>query len=659
MSLVSRHLIFAESKKSILPSTLSNALLIYNKVGTPDWVKESIQELVHDHNWKELNDRFYKQMSFGTGGIRGRTIGNTITSTEEGIPTELGRPQHPAVGTNTMNEYNLIRAVKGLCRYVLKNFQPTPECPRPRMVFAHDTRHFSREFAEMAARVVQRMGVDVSLFESERSTPELSFALRHLNAHAGGVITASHNPAHDNGFKVYYSDGAQIVDPHASGIIDEVNAGSDQPTEEGAMVTPGEYAVLGAEIDDLYVQKLLTLLLDAPMVQSQQANLKIVYSPLHGTGVKLIPRILSELGFSHSLVEAQSSADGRFPTVSTPNPEYPASLKMAIEQAESLGADLVVATDPDTDRMGAAARDSQGELVLLSGNQIASLIAFYRTHKLTEQGVINGNNAKDHAALIKTVVTTDLLKSIATHFGVKIVETLTGFKYIAEKLGDYEQIVLDAKKMTTAEYSALNERAKRDLLLKYSTYYIFGGEESYGYSASDFVRDKDANAAVLMFCETAAFAKAQGLTLVQMLDDIYMRLGFFSEILGQITLEGAEGAQKIKRLLASYAENPPAELAGRKIVKVQRFDQEDMHDVDGKLLPKELMYLYHFEDGGRVAVRGSGTEPKVKYYLFAQKLPRAGGVFTVAELALAKSTTDTLLKESWKVIEQNAQERMA
>ncbi len=656
MSFVSRHLIFAESKKLIPHSTLVNALHLYNRHGTPDWAKDSIEDLVRNQQWKELNDRFYKNMTFGTGGIRGRMIGQIVTVAETGTPDSFGRPQHPAVGTNTMNEYNLLRAVTGLCLYVRKNFTPTSETPRARLVFAHDTRHFSREFVEMAARVVQRMGMDIYLFESDRPTPELSFAIRELNAQAGGMVTASHNPAHDNGFKAFYSDGAQIVEPHASGIIAEVNSVDTDLREES--IESGEYHILGKEMDDLYLQRVFSLLLDAELVQSQKSFLKIVYSPLHGTGARLIPRLLEEMGFEFSVVQRQSEPDGRFPTVKSPNPEYSESLFLAMQQADTERADLVVATDPDTDRMGVAVRDHRGELVLLNGNQIASLIAYYRTHKLFEQGVLNQTNAAKNAALIKTVVTTGLLAAVAGHFGVKLVETLTGFKYIAAKLGDYEKQVLDAKKMSTGEYRKLNEKVKRDLLLKYGTYYIFGGEESYGYSASDFVRDKDAVAAVLMFCETAAFAKSKGMSLVEMLDEIYCRLGFFSEKLGQITLEGAEGAKKIEKLLASYTSQKPESLCGRKITRVVRYDQEAITDIDGKLLPKEQMIVFECEDGASVTIRGSGTEPEIKYYIAAKKLPGAGCVFAPDELARIKAEANAFLEACWGELETDAQKRM-
>ncbi|MDL5050290.1 phospho-sugar mutase [Oscillatoria amoena NRMC-F 0135] len=657
MSFVSRHLIHAESKKAILHTTLVNALEIYNSHDTPDWAKESIAELALNQQWRELNDRFHSKLTFGTGGIRGRTIGRIITAAENGTPTDSGRPQHPAVGTNMMNEYNLKRAVKGLCSYLWKNFTPTEAIPRPRIIFAHDTRHFSREFAEMAARDSQRMGLDVWLFDSERPTPELSFALRHLRAHAGAVVTASHNPAHDNGFKVYYSDGAQIVEPHASGIIAEVEA-SPHGLDEDISRSPGEYHIPGAELDDLYIKQLRTLILDIPMIQAQREKLKVVFTPLHGTGAVFIPRILTDLGVTHSVVPSQARPDGRFPTVKSPNPEYSESLFLAMQQAEAEGASLVVATDPDTDRMGVAVRNDEGRLVLLNGNQIASLIAFYRLNKLFDTGVLNAGNAREHAAIIKTVVTTDLLKEIAGHFGVKCVETLTGFKYIAEKLGNYEAQVCEAKELSAEEYRNLNEKARRDLLLKYSTYYVFGGEESYGYSASDFVRDKDANAAVVMFCETAAFALAHGWTLTAMLDDIQARLGVHQEMLGQLTLEGAEGSEKIKQLKDSYSRNPPESLGGRKVVKTQRYDQEDIRDADGKLLPKELMHMFHLEDGGRVAVRGSGTEPKIKYYLFGVRKPAAGEVFTPAQVARLRDELTRLLAETWEQIEKDAKARM-
>lgn len=657
MSYVSRKLQYAETKKWILPTSLKNVLLIYNQRATPDWAKSSIEELVDQEQWKEIDDRFYKILSFGTGGIRARTIGNVITHAEMGSPTESGRPQYPAIGTNMLNGYNISRAVQGLCAYTRKNFTPTEAQERPRIVLAHDVRHFSREFAELAAQIAQTCGFDVHLFEAARTTPELSFAIRHLNAQCGGVVTASHNPSYDNGFKVYYDDGAQIVEPHASGIINEVNAVQGEQIEFVADA-PGKIHECGQELDQAYFEKLTGLLLDKQLVESQRDQFKIVFSPIHGTGGHLIPRLLRELGFNFSTVSRQMEEDGRFPTVKSPNPENQEALFLAIQEAENQRADLVVATDPDTDRMGVAVRDQSGKMVLLDGNQTGSLMAWYRTEKLFAQGVLTPENAKDHAALIKTIVTTGLQKSIADHFGVKLVETLTGFKYIAEKLGCYESQVREAKGMTAIEYRGINEKAKRDLLLKYSTYYIFGGEESYGYSASDFVRDKDANAAVLMFCEVAAYAKSKGITLVEMLDDIYLQLGYFAERLGQIVLEGAEGAGKIKKLLDSYADQPPTEFAGRPVVKVQRYDQDDICDVDGKMLPKELVHLLHFADGGRVAIRGSGTEPKVKYYLFTENKPASGARFSPEQLAQAKEQAAETQEKTWAAVEADALSRM-
>ena len=656
MSQTVRNLQFAADKKWVLPETFKNALRVLNEKTTADWVKASIAELVIDQSWTELNDRFYKTLSFGTGGIRGRTIGKIVTKAETGTPTPLGRPQYPAVGTNTMNFFNISRATQGLVNYVKKNFTPVEPNQKAKIVIGHDTRHYSREFAEFTAQLVADMGADAYLFESERSTPETSFAIRHLEAQAGVVITASHNPSHDNGFKVYYEDGAQVVEPHASGIITEVNAITSELILEPAL-DKGTIHGVGREIDEAYTKKVIGLVLDPTLVAQQSQSLKIVFSPLHGTGAKLVPRILKDLGFNFSLVAEQTEPDGRFPTVLSPNPENAEAMALGMNQAIREGADIVVATDPDADRMGAAAKIETGEMVLLNGNQIGSLMAWYRTKKHFELGYITKENAS-HAALIKTFVTTDLQKAIAKHFGVKLVETLTGFKYIGEKLRIYTAVVIDHKKMSERDWRELSEGAKRDLLLKFSTYYIFGGEESYGYSANEYARDKDANAAVAMLCEVAAYAKSVGKTLITLLDDIYADLGYFSEKLGQLTLEGAEGSMKIQKVLASFDIQPPTGFGSEKILKVEDYAKQDLVDVDGKTMPKEKMFIFHLESGSRIAVRGSGTEPKVKFYMFGQTLPTLGTKFTITELAEAKAATTLYLDSLWETVKADAQLRM-
>src|SRR5436189_189226 len=462
-----------------------------------------IDELIAARAWPELNDRFYQTLAFGTGGLRGRTIGKIVTAEERGSSRKDERPQFPCVGTNAMNFFNISRATQGLVAYLHDWNQRAKISTKPKIVIAHDPRFFSNEFCKLTARIAVENGCDVFVFEGPRSTPELSFAVRHIKANAGIVITASHNPPHDNGYKVYFNDGAQVIEPHASGIIAKVNAITSETFTPLPKDRQGKITTLGKEIDEAYMQRLETLILD-PQIIREGKSLRVVYSPLHGTGSVIIKPMLKRLGFNFQVVQDQDRFDGRFPTVKSPNPENAGALTMAINLAEKEDADLVVATDPDCDRMGAAVRTKAGKMKLLTGNQIGSLLAYYRTKTLFEKGVLNKENAS-RAVIIKTFVTTDLQKAIAEHYGLRCIETLTGFKYIGAKLGRYERAIPEEMRQN---YVDLSEDETRRLRLDHSSFYVFGGEESYGYSGADFVRDKDGNGAVIMFCEVAAYAKA-------------------------------------------------------------------------------------------------------------------------------------------------------
>src|SRR5438046_4143273 len=436
-----------------------------------------IGELSQANEWEELNDRFYKTLAFGTGGLRGRTIGKIVTTSERGTPTALGRPEFPCVGTNALNYFNVGRATRGLVTYIQKWRSGQRVEGRAKIVIAHDTRHFSQEFTRLAAETASANGCDAVVFDGPRSTPELSFAVRYLNADAGIVITASHNPPHANGYKVYVNDGAQVVEPHASGIIAEVNEPSSGSSKKLAESERAEIKTVGQAIDRAYMERLGTLILDRGLIE-RTGDLKIVYTPIHGTGGVIVKPMLRKIGLNFSVVPEQDQFDGRFPTVKSPNPENAEALNLGISLAQKENADLVIATDPDCDRLGVAVRTSSGEMKLLSGNQIGSLLAWYRAKTFFDLGILNNENAS-RGVIIKTFVTTDLQKAIAEKFGLRCVETLTGFKYIGAKLRKYE---CEIPASLRENYVELSEDKTRDLRLRYSSLYIFGGEESYGYS---------------------------------------------------------------------------------------------------------------------------------------------------------------------------------
>jgi len=635
----------------LLESTHRNIESLLARSRSP-LVRESVGELVAAEAWEELNDRFFKTLAFGTGGLRGRTIGRIVTRAEAGAPQPLDRPEFPCVGTNAMNDFNISRATQGLAAYLKAWFASENRAGRPKIAIAYDTRHFSRHFSELTARVASENGVDVILFSHPRSTPELSFAVRHTNADAGIVITASHNPPHDNGFKVYFDDGAQVIEPHASGIIAKVNAVESDAYEPLPESERGTIREVAQEIDAPYLDRLETLVLDPSVIKAGR-DLRIVFTPIHGTGGECVRPILERLGFSFSVVPEQAEFDGRFPTVKSPNPENAEALSLAIAQAESEGADLVFATDPDCDRMGVAYRDRQGRFALFTGNQIGSLMAWYRATTLLRQGVLHEGNLQ-RAVIIKTFVTTDLQKAIALRAGLRCVETLTGFKYIGAKLTKYERALPPAIREGYRTRSEAETRAAR---LADSTYYVFGGEESYGYSGADFVRDKDANGAVVMFAEVAAYAKANGLTLDALLDRIYSEYGYYLEKNRSLTFEGAEGASKIRRLVESYAAHPATEIDGVAVNCVTNYATESLFDSEGDPIPREAMLVMELADGRRVAVRPSGTEPKIKFYLFGRRDP--GGQFDEEALAIAKTEVAAGLDRLWSDIRADVDRRLA
>ena len=605
-----------------------------------------VAELVQYEQWSELNDRFFKKLAFGTGGLRGRTIGRVVTSVEQGKGAVNGRPEHPCVGTATMNFFNVGRAVRGLVAYTQKHVGSERKA---RLVFAHDTRHFSRDFAEFCAKVCVELGADAYLVESARSTPQLSFSIRELRADAGVVLTASHNPAHDNGFKAYFNDGGQIVEPHATGIITLVNAIESETYEKVPEDQRGTLTILGTDMDRRYMDRLRSLLMRPELLKDSTA--KVVFTNLHGTGGTIVAPMMRELGFDVLTVPEQDIQDGRFPTVDSPNPENAPALKMAIDLAEKEGAEIVIGTDPDSDRMGIAARDASGRMALLTGNQIGSLMAWYRVKTAFDLGWVT-DATRSRAVLIKTLVTTELQRSIADHFGIRVVDTLTGFKYIAEKLRKYENTI-PADKIAEIHpdgYRSLSEEQSRRLRLEFSRFFIFGGEESYGYLGCDFVRDKDANGAAVMFAEVAAYAKSEGLTVPGLLDRIYEQFGYFLEVGKSLVMEGADGAAKIAALAQSYAAQPPDVCDGSSVERVRDFSSQTIFDEEGDELPKEKMIFVDLADGRRFAVRPSGTEPKIKFYLFGKDT--SGRPLDEAKAHVKKS-----LESLWTWIEKDAASR--
>src|SRR5213075_1801932 len=599
----------------LIESSAKNIRTLLEGAGSDVYFR-SVKELVHATEWQELNDRFYQTLAFGTGGLRGRTIGKIVTTAERGNAREDERPEFPCVGTNAMNFFNINRATRGLVAYLHDWNRRQEISAKPKLIIAYDPRFFSKEFGELTATIAAQNGCDACVFESPRSVPELSFAVRYLKASAGVVITASHNPPYDNGYKVYFSDGAQVIEPHASGIIAKVNAITTESFKPLPKDRQGKVTATGKDIDQAYMRRLETLILDPQMIREAK-SLRIIYTPLHGTGSVIIKPMLTRLGFNFQVVPEQDRFDGRFSSVKSPNPEYGEALTMAIDLAEKENADLVVATDPDCDRMGVAVRTKDGEMKLLTGNQIGSLLAWYRIKTLFDKGVLNKQNAA-RTVIVKTLVTTDLQSAIAGHYGVRCIETLTGFKYIGAKLAKYE---LEIPEQLRRSYADLAETETRRLRLAYSSFYIYGGEESYGYSGADFVRDKDGNGAVIMFCEVAAHAKSRGQTVDQLLDETYSQFGYFGEKTNWLVFEGAEGANKIASLTKSYAANPIREILGTKLMNIRNFETDEIRDVEGDLIPKTKMLMFELEDGTRIAVRPSGTEPKIKYYLFARRLP--------------------------------------
>jgi len=636
----------AAAEQKLLPSSLEN-LRHFLEAGLPEWARASIAELVDSGEWAELNDRFYTFIAFGTGGMRGRTIAQVPTRAELGAAAPSEEPEHAAIGSTLLNDFTLLRAVIGLYRYTAKYRADSGQVGSATLVIAHDVRHFSRHFCELAASTWVKLGGEAFIFDGPRSTPQLSYTLRAQHAHAGIVITASHNPPYDNGFKAYFDDGAQVVPPHDSAIVAEVAAvplaelGTYLEKDLSSVVT------LGPEADAAYRRAAHTALLDAEVLRREK--LRVVFTNIHGTGAIAGVPLLEEAGCEVTPVPEQLGFDARFPSVKSPNPENAEALAMGIALAESRGADVVMATDPDCDRMGVAVRNRAGRMELLTGNQIGALLAEYRLSKYKELGLIPAEGS-ERVCLVKTFVTTGLQDAIGAAHGVKVINTLTGFKWISAKLRTYEgglrRALAEQGGGATAavDLDALSFAERARLLQAHSSFVAFAAEESYGYMPNDLVRDKDGNTACLMFAELCAALKARGQTAGEALDALYLRHGFFLEGTVNLHYEGASGKAKIDRILASYRASPPTGFGELRVSQFEDFGRQDLRDADGELIPKQDLYFVTLSNGYRFAARGSGTEPKMKFYLFASE-PVANADALLRVKAETRATLDALAEK--------------
>ena len=527
--------------------------------------RKKVQELLDKEDATDLIEAFYKDLEFGTGGLRGIM----------------------GVGSNRMNKYTVGAATQGLANYLKKEFASLPEIS---VVIGHDCRNNSRKFAEFSADIFSANGIKAYLFPDLRPTPEVSYAIRKLGCQSGIMITASHNPKEYNGYKAYWSDGAQVIAPHDHNIIAEVNKISSVKEikfkRNSALVV-----TLDTKIDNEFIKDLLTISL-SPDAIARHKDIKIVYTPIHGTGITMIPPALKKLGFNNIInVPEQDVISGDFPTVIFPNPEEAEALDMAVKRAIETNADLVMASDPDADRVGAAVRNDKGEFVLLNGNQTLLIFIYYLIRRWKELGKLEGNEY-----VVKTIVSTELVKTIAKKNGVKMFDCYTGFKWIADVMRQHEN------KMT----------------------YIGGGEESYGFLAEDFVRDKDAISACMLLAEIAAWAADNGKTIYQVLQDIYIEYGFSKEKGISVKKEGKAGAEEIEAMMKNFRENPLKEIAGSKVVFVKDFaklvgyDLIDNEQVSLDMPTTSNVLQYFTEDNTKVSIRPSGTEPKIKFYIEIQ-----------------------------------------
>ncbi|MGA0133311.1 MAG: phospho-sugar mutase [Opitutales bacterium] len=598
----------AALKAAAKAGTLSPAAL----AGAAGWIESgalpsaslaALNDLVGRGCWAELEDRFYKGIAFGTGGMRGRTVGRVAAA---GELDASGQPVRAAVGSACLNDINVLRATMGLFRHVAASHAS------PRIVVAHDVRHFSRHFAELVASAWTRLGGEAHLFAGPRSTPQLSFTVRHLAAQAGVVITASHNPAHDNGFKCCLGDGGQVTPPADAAIVEQVGRLGPAEVADYLDLDLAGVVTVGPDVEEAYLARLAAGATD-PEAVARHAP-RVVYTNLHGTGDVMVEPALRRLGVDPLLVDEQREHDGAFPTVSSPNPESPAAFTLALRLAAEKGADVVLATDPDSDRVGAAVPLSGGGHRLLTGNEVAALLAEHRISALKDAGVLPAAGSPS-AVVVKSLVTTPLVSAVCARHGVRCVETLVGFKWIARKLESWSRRLAEA---AGPEAPGLPLRRRGPLALRHSRLFLLGAEESYGYLADDAVRDKDANAAVLMLVEYAAILRARGRTLLDALDALHLSHGAHHEDRLDLAFEGAEGAAAIRRLVASWRSAPPASVDGAKVACITDYERDEVLDAEGERMPAEEFLVIDLADGRRVAVRASGTEPKAKFYSFTR-----------------------------------------
>ena len=529
-----------------------------------DDVKKQIRQL-QANNPDELADAFYKNLEFGTGGLRGIM----------------------GVGTNRINKYTIGMATQGYANYLKKSF-PNDQV---KVAIAHDSRNNSRFFAETTANVFAANDIKVYLFNDLRPTPELSFAIRYLECQGGVVCTASHNPKEYNGYKAYWIDGGQLVPPHDKNVIAEVEKieSIDEVKWSG---NEDNIVIIGQEVDDHYIQMVKSLSVYPEIIQ-QQKDLKIVFTPIHGTGIKLVPQVLKAFGFENvHIVDEQSTPDGNFPTVVYPNPEESEAMNLGLKKAEELDADILLGTDPDADRVGIGVKDTNGKWILLNGNQTAVLAFNYMIESRKEKGIAQQNDM-----VVKTIVTTDMIDVIAADYGVKCYNVLTGFKWIAELIREKE----------------LEEN------------YVVGGEESYGLMIGSQIRDKDAVSAVAILCEMAAYEKSKGRSLFEKLIELYIKYGLYKEDLISITKKGRDGQQQIAEMMEMFRNNPPKMLAGSKVTELLDYEKKvktylDSGETSKITLPKSNVLQFVLEDGSKISARPSGTEPKIKFY-FSVNMP--------------------------------------